>query len=691
MIPVESSYLLVDTDRAPDLDSAMEMMERGDDVVPLLGRLDRLPGVGEPARPLGADPRRPRAARGPSPRLRRRPAAARAFAPRSLARVPLTPPSGLLNPVTVAAFNEVWYCKAPTHQVAQPEHMASFFHPLDGVAEWNRLYGRKGFLQYQFVVPFEEQATVRTVVERLSSERLASFLAVLKRFGPADPGPLSFPMPGWTLALDLPIGAERARPAPRRARRTGRRGRRARLLGQGLAPRAVELPGHVPARRGVAHRTTAGGSRRACSSSDLGRRLGLCRPTENGYEARVVVGGRAAKTARGKAEHRCPRHRPRGSRWRPLRGECSVGLVIDAVGQPQSVLVLGGSSEIAQASRRPAGIGAVVGPSCSPGEPVSAYVRPATVRLLPEPRSSRRSSSTRPTSTATVASSTRCSTSSPTSTVVLVAAGGPRRPGRARARPGRDGFVADHQLHRARGRDGRGRGAIATSGTRPSGRPLFGRRRPGPPRKFRLWLFEGRTRRLRSGVGRLVGRQRSVGDDRPARLRDRADDRRIEPRSVPDDAGCGGGRSGQRDRFRAQGGLRPPILRWVFAPMKHLPQSLWRRMPRLKVGAGAALGLGPDGRRPCTRPCTALARDHARADRQPPRSMSSGCTTCRVGTSRDATYTSPPAGRDGQGRWRADCRGSRGSGREGCRGRGYGRTVPADSRTQRFFDGFVVA
>jgi decaprenylphospho-beta-D-ribofuranose 2-oxidase len=139
-------------------------------------------------------------------RLRRDPGRARAFAPRTLARVPLTPPAGLLNPLTVGAFNEFWFRKAPRYQVGRPVHMAGFFHPLDGVAEWNRLYGTRGFLQYQLVVPDDQGETIRRIIERLGRLRLASFLAVLKRFGPGDPGPLSFPAPGWTLALDLPVG-----------------------------------------------------------------------------------------------------------------------------------------------------------------------------------------------------------------------------------------------------------------------------------------------------------------------------------------------------------------------------------------------------------------------------------------------------------------------------------------------------
>jgi decaprenylphospho-beta-D-ribofuranose 2-oxidase len=108
------------------------------------------------------------------------------------------------------AFNELHFrCARPRRSALQS--LDAFFYPLDALRDWNRLYGRSGFLQYQFVVPFGCEHDVVEIVRLLGSTRPAPTLAVMKRLG-AESGPLSFPLPGWTLALDLPVaGAELGR------------------------------------------------------------------------------------------------------------------------------------------------------------------------------------------------------------------------------------------------------------------------------------------------------------------------------------------------------------------------------------------------------------------------------------------------------------------------------------------------
>lgn len=119
-------------------------------------------------------------------------------------RVPLDAPGWLLSPVTMRAFNAFYYWLrgGPLRQHVVSHE--SFFYPLDGVRDWNRLYGRRGFLQYQCVVPRAAgPAPVRSLMERLAASGAASFLAVIKDCGPEGDAYLSFPREGITLALDL--------------------------------------------------------------------------------------------------------------------------------------------------------------------------------------------------------------------------------------------------------------------------------------------------------------------------------------------------------------------------------------------------------------------------------------------------------------------------------------------------------
>src|ERR1022692_2216261 len=127
-----------------------------------------------------------------------------AFRPGARVGVPAGFPPGLINRYTVGLANEAWYRKAPRSRTGELQSIGTFFHPLDGIRNWNRVYGPGGFRQYQYVVPFAAQAAVRRSLEMVSQAHAPSFVTVLKRFGEGDPGVLSFPMAGWTLALDFP-------------------------------------------------------------------------------------------------------------------------------------------------------------------------------------------------------------------------------------------------------------------------------------------------------------------------------------------------------------------------------------------------------------------------------------------------------------------------------------------------------
>lgn len=110
-------------------------------------------------------------------------------------------PSNLINSITVTAFNNIWFYKPLKNGISNLKH---FFHPLDSVQNWNRIYGKKGFIQYQFQISSGDTFFLRDILSQLKKFKINSFLAVLKKFGASDKSYLGFAAPGWTLTIDIP-------------------------------------------------------------------------------------------------------------------------------------------------------------------------------------------------------------------------------------------------------------------------------------------------------------------------------------------------------------------------------------------------------------------------------------------------------------------------------------------------------
>ncbi|HEX2532823.1 MAG TPA: FAD-binding oxidoreductase [Chitinophagaceae bacterium] len=117
---------------------------------------------------------------------------------------PFNLPSFVLNTFTVKAFNWLYYGKNFKKEINNVVSYEPFFYPLDSILHWNRGYGKKGFVQYQFVLPLESKQGLIEILNRISDAGMGSFLAVLKVFGKQD-DLISFPTEGYTLALDFPV------------------------------------------------------------------------------------------------------------------------------------------------------------------------------------------------------------------------------------------------------------------------------------------------------------------------------------------------------------------------------------------------------------------------------------------------------------------------------------------------------
>ncbi|MCH0570693.1 FAD-binding oxidoreductase [Streptomyces sp. MUM 136J] len=203
--PVQTALMSVDTERAADLDDLMARMTATDHryrySVAWIDLLARGAALGRAVLTRGDHAALDALPEGTH--ARRHPLAFR------ISRLPAPPPvlpDGLLTRRAVSWFNELWYRKAPRARTGELQRISTYFHPLDGVPHWNRVYGRGGLVPYQFVVGDGREDALRRIVGRIAQRRFPSFPAVLKRFGQGDPGWLSFPVPGWTLALDVPAG-----------------------------------------------------------------------------------------------------------------------------------------------------------------------------------------------------------------------------------------------------------------------------------------------------------------------------------------------------------------------------------------------------------------------------------------------------------------------------------------------------
>jgi decaprenylphospho-beta-D-ribofuranose 2-oxidase len=203
LTPVESAYFVVDTDRTANLDELLALLTDGSD------ERYEYSAAWFDALATGAKLGRAVLTRGSLARIDQLPAKLRraplAFDAPQLFTAPSVIPNGLANWATFRALSEAWYRKAPRWRRGEVQNLTSFYHPLDMIGEWNRAYGSRGFLQYQFVVPMGAEQTLRQIIKHIAHSGHVSFLNVLKRFGAANRAPLSFPQPGWTVTVDFPI------------------------------------------------------------------------------------------------------------------------------------------------------------------------------------------------------------------------------------------------------------------------------------------------------------------------------------------------------------------------------------------------------------------------------------------------------------------------------------------------------
>lgn len=203
LVPIESAYMRQRTIRVSDLDQALALFEDAHAATYSVAWIDcmaRGSSLGRSVILLGEHARRYEL----DSRRRVTPLARPARKPKT---VPIDFPEFALSGFNVRMFNHLYYAaQRPGDALVAYD---PYFYPLDALLEWNRIYGRRGFVQYQSVLPLATSATgMRRLLEAISAAGAGSFLAVLKRMGPQSFGMLSFPMEGYTLALDFPASPD---------------------------------------------------------------------------------------------------------------------------------------------------------------------------------------------------------------------------------------------------------------------------------------------------------------------------------------------------------------------------------------------------------------------------------------------------------------------------------------------------
>lgn len=198
---VQSAFVQVDYQRVENLDAALEHFGQDENYEYSVAWIDCLASGSSLGRAVLMRGRDAAVKELGAPAARQSPLALPVKKPKG---VPLDFPDCMLNPLSIKAFNAAYYAAHPTKSAIVDFN--SFFYPLDAIGNWNRIYGARGFIQYQVALPSKtSRAGLVALLEKISGSGHASFLAVLKTFGRANHAPLSFPFAGHTLALDIPM------------------------------------------------------------------------------------------------------------------------------------------------------------------------------------------------------------------------------------------------------------------------------------------------------------------------------------------------------------------------------------------------------------------------------------------------------------------------------------------------------